>query len=351
MLNEKLEIHNNTVPLYLENSLQILFVNYSNLELSVPESLNQYNKNIIVLCLLGSIFIGSYFKYALYQHLYASGKEILHQPINLLILVQAIIDHLICIFMSATFTIGLTFGITLSEHLGEDWCNIPWYAGTFGVTYRTFASLGMAILRLFYIKHPYQVRNIEARMKMMYIVLFSGIVASTILTIGFGMGNGEVSRKQVIWNVCTGRSEEFREVIHNNSLIRGAIVDQSELIPKLVVVVGMLGIAAEFLCYLLFFKHLYSHDEDLLRKKVLKVDVVRKRHHRNAITFLGQFYGFVVEFARIVLLMYTMKASSDVGYRVLFVISIWVEFGILSVVEVMTSEGLQKYLPHNRCFL
>jgi hypothetical protein len=348
MLNEKLEKHNNTVPLYLERSLEILLVSDSNLELSLTDSLNQSTKNIIVVCLLVSIFVGSYFKYALYQYMYNKGKEIIYQPIDFLILVQAIVDHLICIFMSTTYTIELTFGITLSEYLGEDWCYITWYSATFGIIYRSFASLGMAILRLFYVKHPYQVRNINARVKMMLIVLVSGIVASTLITIGFSMGNGEISRKQVLWNFCTGRSEEFRKVIHNYSLIRGTIVDQSELIPKLVVVIAILGIAAEFVCYLFLFKHLYSHDEELLSKKILKQDVITKRHQRNAITFLGQFYGFAVEFTRGLLMLYTMKASTDVIYRFLFLISFWVEFGTLSIVEVMTSGGLKKYLPHNR---
>ena len=335
---------------YLNGVQEECFIKDRTLEQSAPGSLSTSGVIIVVSCLLGSIVVGSYFKYALYRYMYDNRKEIQNKPIDLLLLIKALIDHCICILLVLTYTIGLTLDITFSDYLGEAWCNVLWYAATFGLAYRTYGRLGIAVLRLFYIKFPYQVRNNTFRRKMMITVLLSSLAISTIIAIGFGMGNGEASRKQVNWNFCTGRSAGFRELMHSYSLLQGKVVPDSEMIPKLVVGISIAAVITEFLCYILFFKHLYSHDEELLKKRVLKMNEVRKRHRKNAITFLGQFYTFVVGCARGSLLAYTMKSDTDVNSRLLIVLSIWVEFGILSAVEVMTSKGLKKYLPHNRKF-
>ena len=211
-------------------------------------------------------------------------------------------------------------------------------------------GLGIAILRLFYIKSPYQVRDHTNQKKWQLILLVTCILISTTMAIGFGIGNGPASRKQVIWNFLSGKSETFREIVYNYSMNRGIIMINSDLIPKLVLLIELGGIIAEFVCYVLFFKHLYSHNEDMLKKKRLPVGEVKNRHRTNAITFLGQFYGFVVECMITFALVYTMKGSSDIRYRMFLVIGYYVEFGVLTIVEVSTSQNLVRYLPHKRHF-
>ena len=321
-----------------------------NTELSSPHLLNQTGESILVSGLILSLSVGSYFKYPLYRFIYEAGSEVANRPIDLLLLIGALIDHSICLLMVVNFTIGLTLDISLSDYLGETWCHIHWGAAVFGTTYRTFGSLGIAILRLIYIKFPYQVKDVDGRMKHFFCVLISCLVTSTLLTIGFSLGNGKISRKQVNWNFCTGRSELFREIVDEYSFITGTTSLQSEIIPKLVVGIGMTGVLAEFVCYLVFFHHLYSHDEEMKMKKIVKESEVNKRHQKNAITFLAQFYGFVVELARVILLLYTLSPDSDISYRLLMTTSVWIEFGVLSVVEVMTSHGLRSKLPHNIYF-
>ena len=114
------------------------------------------------------------------------------------------------------------------------------------------------------------------------------------------------------------------------------------------ILMELICIISEFACYLLFFRHLYSHDQEMLRKKRVPINEVKKRHRKNAITFLGQFYGFVVECAITFILVYTMRDGSDIRYRMFLVIGYYAEFGLLTIVEVMTSKDLVKYLPHNR---
>ena len=348
LYNDGKNWHNTDVLIYLENSTEYLFTYDSQLELNGLDSLNQFGEGLVVVSLFGTFVIGTYFKCGLYQYMYDNHTELLNKPIDMLILIQAVIEHLVCLLMVSFYIIGLTFDITFSQYLGEASCNVLWYAAGFGVAYRTFSSLGIAILRTCYIKSPYRVRDDKNRMKMMFIVLALCLTITAIVTITFGYGNGPASRKQVIWNFCTGQSETFREVVHNYSLLRGTVTPQSELMAKITLLVVFTGILSELICYVIFFHHLYSHNQGLLTREVLKVGEVRKRHRKNAITFLGQFYGFIVECTITFGLGLTMERNANISYRLLLIICIWLEFGILSVIEVMASEGLREKLPHNR---
>ena len=335
---------------YSEKSLETVYLYDLHIEQSAPESLPQLDRIIIISALLGSLIAGSYLKCALYQYMYDNHRDKSNSVIDLLILIDSLVMHTTAIMMVTIYTIGLALDITLSDHLGETFCNIPWYCAVFGLIYRTMGGLGIAILRLFYIKCPYQVRDHTNQKKRQILLLVIGILISATMAIGFGIGNGPASRKQVIWNFLSGKSETFREIVYNYSMNRGIIMINSDLIPKLVLLIQLTGIIAECVCYILFFKHLYSHDEDMLKKKRLPVGEVRKRHRTNAITFLGQFYGFVVECMITFILVYTMKGSSDIRYRMFLVIGYYVEFGVLTIVEVLTSQSLVRYLPHKRHF-
>ena len=342
--------NNCSVLLSLERTFELLHNTNLQFERSAAESFSPIEEKFLLSSLLVSIFVGTYFKCGLYQYMYDAGKELLNQSINLLLLIGALIDHLICILMVANYTVALTWDIVLSDYIGEGGCYVLWYAASFGVAYRVYGSLGIAILRLVYIKLPYPVSQLKSKRTVFFLVLTTSIVASTLITIGFGYGTGEISRKQANWNFCTGTSERLREMTENYSLLNGTISPQAEFIPKMAVWISMTGIILEFACYLIFFHHLFAHDEGMRHKQILPVNVVKKRHRKNAITFFGQFYGFVAESMRTVVLLCTMTADGNTRYRILTLLSVWIEFGILAVVEVMTSQELRTKLPHNRYF-
>ena len=115
----------------------------------------------------------------------------------------------------------------------------------------------------------------------------------------------------------------------------------------MLIVASLVAAAIELACYVLFFQHLDEHDKAMLKKKVLKTGKVKRRRRKNAITFLGQFYGFCVEMMVYSGLIYTFREKSSISYRLGIVLCFWIEFGIVSIVEVMTSNNLRQYLPHN----
>ena len=122
---------------------------------------------------------------------------------------------------------------------------------------------------------------------------------------------------------------------------------ESEILPTMAIMLSLASVGIELGCYVLFFHHLHDHDDRMLKKKIISMGEVQIRRRQNAISFLGQFYGFGVEVLLYVSLMYTLREKESIGYRVAIVVGVWLEFAIISIVEVMTSNNLREYLPHN----
>ena len=332
----------------INNSFETLSLGKFDLELSALQSLNLIEWTIMGVCLVGSLTIGSYFKSALYWYMYDHRKGIMNRPIDILLLLQAIIQHIICLLMVSTYTIGLSFDITFGHHLGEAWCNVPWYGGNYGAAYRNVGGLGISIFRLLYMFHGDWMKDKFGIKKMLFIIAAASLLLSGLMAVGFGIGNGPGSRKQATWNFCIGKSETFREILHEYSLIRGTVIPQSELIPKLMLMISLTCVVAELGCYLTFFGYLYVHNRAMMKKKVMEPGVLERRQQKNAITFLGQFWTFVVEFLMYLVAMFSMSKQTPITYRLVIIIGFWVEFGFVSIVEVMTSQNLRRYLPHNK---
>ena len=335
-----------TWALMVDGTSEIVIIHRLEHERTALDSLDQYGRSIIIGSLFTSAIVGSYFKSSIYKYLYHGYKNKEHTPINILILVNTITQHLICLFVVAIFIVGLVFDITFSSYIDEVWCGIPWYAGIYSGAYRTFGSLGIAIDRLLLIKRNDWVNKVGKKRLVLIEVILS-ITLSGGMTIGFGTGNGPGSRKQVTWNWMVGRNEKFREIEHEYALLTGEVTPDREYLAQLCLLGPLIGVVSEFCCYLVFFRHLHSHDKGLFNRKILREDEYNRRKQINCMTFSGQFYGFIVECFTYLGLIYTFQKGSDITFRLVITISVWVEFGIVSVVEVMTSQNLKAHLPHS----
>ena len=102
----------------------------------------------------------------------------------------------------------------------------------------------------------------------------------------------------------------------------------------------------EFTIYLWFFHHRYRNDSGNIAK-LMKQEDVQKRNAKNAGTFLGQFYGFIVEYSFLVsiLTIHIFYADEEFQHiRVLVVMAKFMDFGLLSAVEVYSSPGLRSFM-------
>ena len=350
MEKNSIDIFNNTFSVNIENSFESLYFGEFKLETSELEQLGEFAWIPLIVFLVGSLTIGSYFKSALYWYMYDHLNGIKDRPIDILLLLRAIILHVICLFIITTYTIGLSFDITFSHHLGEAWCNVFWYGGVYAFAYRNIGGLGIAVFRLFFIFCGKWINNKFGTKGMLFVISTASVSVSGLITIGFGIGNGPSSRRQLSWNFCIGQSETFREILHEYSFIRGTVIHQHELIPKLILLISLACVVAQLGCYLAIFGHLHVHNSAMMKKNIMDPGVLERRQQKNAITFLGQFYTFIAEFLVYLALMYTMLEKSNSAYRLVVIIGFFVDFGLVSIVEVMTSQNLRRYLPHNRLF-
>ena len=212
----------NILAFYVNDTIDVLLANHYKLELTTLGSLDVVGVSIVASTLIISAVIGSYCKIAVYQYMFHTIKEDGLTPIDILILANSIIQHLMILIPVFTYIMKLTF-----DDIDEKWCNVSWYAGIFGGAYRVFGSLGIALYRLFLLKRTDWLSSFGKK-KMAFLVLNISFVICIGLSIGFGTGNGPASRKQVTWNWCVGRSERFREILHELSLINGSATNESE---------------------------------------------------------------------------------------------------------------------------
>ena len=344
MMNQNMKI-----GLLFKDSDRIEFLNSIELDLSINalQKLTTISKVTTSFGLGLSLLVGCYFKSALYVYMYEKRKTLSERPINVLLLVQAIVQHLISTLMIIFYVFGLNSDTAISEHLGaEAWCNIVFHAGNYGFSYRVVGGLGIACYRLLYLFASDWVKYKIGSDILLYLTLSLSFTIPTGLILGFATGNGPASRKQAGWNLCIGKSEELRNVLHEYSILRGTTIPEAEHIPKIMVLIALLFVVAELVSYVVFFGHYYLHDREMLRKKILKADEIKRRNQKNAITFLGQFWTFLTECIMLILIFISLNEQSDISFRVLAIIGFWIEFGLVSVVEVCASESLGDYLPH-----
>ena len=350
MLLETIRIRNKTLLLYQQDMLEDFYIADFEKELSSIDTLSNYGEFIVIGGLVTSSLVGTYYKSALYYYLHEKIKSMNITIIDILIGANAIIQHFTTLFLTLTYAIGLGFNLTFSDHMPRAWCNVPWYVGVYAGAYRAVGSLSVAILRLLYIKsNTFLSQKIDThgKIKVALTILLLSLTLNVGLTIGFGLGNGPASRKQVAWNWCIGSSEQIRETNHNYAMLTGTVESESDLVSQLCLSVTILAVMVELTCYLFLFGHLYSHDKSMLDKKLLGASEIKKRCQRNAMTFLGQFYAFVVESIIYFSFMYTYRANTSIYARLAVSFGAWMEFGIVSIVEVMTSNSLRAYLYHN----
>ena len=94
-----------------------------------------------------------------------------------------------------------------------------------------------------------------------------------------------------------------------------------------------------------FFHHIFTNDNGSI-KQFLPKDVTRQRNKRNAVSFIGHVYGFLIEFAFFVgTLIVLIISSPEVKY--FGSVSKIMEFGVLSIIEVCTSEAMRNSISGN----
>ena len=192
-------------PIIVSNTSEMFSIHEINFEQSAIDSLPPVLEKIITSALITSLLVGSYCTTAIYYYMFVNYKNRDHTPIDILILVTTITQHLTSLLIIGLLVVGIPFDITYSDYVGEFVCELIWYSTIYSGTYRTFGSLGIAIYRVLLLKATYWIHKFDQK-KVIVVVLAFSIGMTLAITIGFGSGNGPASRKRVV----TGAREKPR---------------------------------------------------------------------------------------------------------------------------------------------
>ena len=290
-----------------------------------------------------SLTIGSYFKFIMYQFMYTNKKDCMNRPINVLTLTGAIIHHVTHICSGSWHALVCIINSPLNTFVGDEVCWVMMVVGVYGIVYLTVGSFWIAVYRTLYIRHECWVRYVIGEKVLLLIVLFLSIGISGVICFLYVF---EDNAHRTGYNMCVGLSVTQTELLMDYDSSRGKEQVTTTYLAKLTTLSCITFQLIEFTIYLWFFYHRYKNDNGNITK-VMKQEDVQKRNAKNAGTFLGQFYGFIVEYSFLVsiLTIHIFYADEDFQHiRGLVVMAKFMDFGLLSAIEVYSSPVLRRFM-------
>ena len=137
------------------------------------------------------IFIGSYFRYILYSHIFHKFKQKKLTPIDVLILLASVIQHVtnlakIGFYTAIVYEGASAFGIgVFAQHwdwkmgdVGQWFCFFIQLSIQFEMNYSCIGSLGISIFRILYITQESFVKYKIGEKTLLIIILLGGLIDS-----------------------------------------------------------------------------------------------------------------------------------------------------------------------------
>ena len=292
-----------------------------------------------------SLLIGSYFKFIMYGYVFAGNKQNrgwMHRPINVLTVTSAIIHHVTNVAVGINLVMSLMIDTPLGDILGLQYCQVIGTVAVYGLVYLTGGGLGISVYRVLYIRHELWVKYVVGEKLLLAVIWFLSITGSGLST--FLVVVEDSSHRSGL-NMCTGLSVTQNQILREYNISIGSQMLTTRYLQITALAFGIATQTIELLLYIWFFCHRYQNDNGSI-KVLLTKDVTRDRNTKNVITFLGQFYGFITEYAFLIsLLLFTHFADEHTQYFRAFVgMAHMMNFGLLSAVDVLCSPGLRSFM-------
>ena len=142
-------------------------------------------------------------------------------------------------------------------------------------------------------------------------------------------------------------------VLHNSSVtiflkhFSGFDMLHSSTYQVVVLIIVISASVGEIVCYGLFFHHAFRHDNGNI-KKILDPQVIRRRNRKNLTSFLAQFYAFATECGFLVIFLIILASdSTNTSTKAMALVIKYMEFGGLSLVEIIASEEMRKMMSED----
>ena len=163
--------------------------------------------------LTGSLAVGSIAKIAMYSHILNS--RIKEQPINVLIFIEQLIHHICNFFVLFSIWISFPFGVAPGDFaqlffgnvIGkEPFCLVFFNAHILNVALLAANGLGIALLRLLYIKNGTWLKYTFGEIKFLILTEIGIALSAFALMCMFSLAN---KSKRSPYLLCMGHNQEF----------------------------------------------------------------------------------------------------------------------------------------------
>jgi hypothetical protein len=292
----------------------------------------------LVIILSWTLFsVGSYFKFIIYKYFLEKYRNKSSKPIDILIIVTAIIQHVFTFLSITERTIRHT----------ESWFELYEKSGAcvgvrlfvqFGYVYSYIGGFGIALVRILYIRKSAWLEDPLRAKKIMIIILFGGIILGAIWV---GLPHMTLTWTKLARDECLllPQVAAILEEIDDYEKSPGAYWNLSSLQSfRMMVAIWaatmMVITISEISIYVSFFHYMYKHDNNERLARLLEPATIKKRNRQNALTFFGQFCSFAFEFG--VGMVLGTAAAVGYGFGGTYILKD-VSFTAISVIEVLTS--------------
>ena len=297
-----------------------------------------------------SLVTGSVFKCIMYAYVVSTNKENrgwMHRPINVLILASSVIHHGTHIWMWSWYILqNIILQTSLSDALGFHWCIIMQMVAGYGMCYLTVGGFGISIYRLLLIKREHWVKYVIGQELLLAIILSMNFILCWIIVLMYSW-EGNLSRPTLntTLNACQEVSLDHAQILIDYGISRGEPLITTSYLQAIAVAICIVIQTFEFTTYIYFFYYRYKHDNGKVAK-LLSSDVIRDRNIKNMQTFLGQFYGFMTEYAFLTFFFVVIVFTNETTYSIRSYANMvkFMDFGILSAVEYFTSPVLREFM-------
>ena len=335
-------------PVGFENILTISHISNQDIPML---SLPSYIKRILTIAMVASIIVGSYYKYIMYSYVWTTNRKNrgwMHRPINILIVTSAVVHHFTHLWTGISHAIIFTYNdinneiTSMSDVMGDNFCQITYIIALYGLAYLSVGSFGISLYRVLYMKREQWIKQVVGEKRLLGIVLAFSLTFSGIWV---GLFNMETIKERAFVNMCFGLSTLDAQIMIDYDLSSGSEILTTTVLRKIALIIGIGVQLTELGIFIWFFYTRYKKDNGRI-KKLLTQENIKDRNIKNVTTFVGQFYGFVVEYAYLFIsLICTHLGNDDYNHLQAFVTFVkFLDFGLLSAVEVYSSPALRRFM-------
>ena len=289
------------------------------------------------------------FRSIIYKYMYKQYKSKQLNEIHILTLIICLVQHL--------ELVGALFFNTLIIILGNDFSNVimSGYCTYLGIWFKTVhcmwaysivGSLGIAVYRIMLIRYDMLVKYAIGTKRLMGIILLSEFVLVLFLV---GMMSTFNPFSNPLMPSCVFNIDmNIMDLLdtYRQSLGYDANLDRSTLVKQTAVTLVLALELIELVIYVVFFRHIYKHDNDEKIKKLLGVDEVKRRNIRNGLSFFSLFCSFFIKIVFFILvLVFTNFTTSESKY-VILAVRFLRPFSLvtMAIIEVSTSSQLKAMM-------